>query len=46
MTDERMAQLRNEMLLREANYNKTFSNGGLGERVLNVGSAMNAGGLV
>lgn len=36
-----MQKMRSEMLLREANYNKTFSNGGLGERVLNVGAAMN-----
>ncbi len=37
--EERMALLRNELLLREDNYNKHFRNGGLGERVLDVASA-------
>jgi hypothetical protein len=37
-----MAQLRGEMLLREENYNKHFRNGGLGERVLDVGLAAGA----
>jgi hypothetical protein len=40
--EERMQQLRSEMLLREESYNKHFKNGGMGERVLNVGAAMNA----
>lgn len=40
--EERMAQLRGEMLLREGNYNKHFRNGGVGEKVLDVGTAMNA----
>ncbi len=39
-SEERMAQLRSEMLLREENYNKHFRNGGLGEKVLDVGAAM------
>jgi hypothetical protein len=40
--EDRMAQLRGEMLLREENYNKHFRNGGLGERVLDVGLAAGA----
>ena len=40
--EERMTQLRREMLLREENYNKTFRNGGVGERVLGVDSAIGA----
>lgn len=35
-----MNQLRNEMLLREDNYNKHFRNGGKADKVLNVESAM------
>lgn len=41
-SEERMAQLRAELLLREENYNKHFRNGGVGEKVLSVGQAMNA----
>lgn len=41
-SEERMAQLRGEMLLREENYNKHFRNGGMGERVLDVGLAASA----
>eukprot|EP00198_Chlamydomonas_reinhardtii_P001640 XP_001690976.1 hypothetical protein CHLREDRAFT_188583 [Chlamydomonas reinhardtii] len=41
-SEERMAQLRAELLLREDNYNKHFKNGGAGEKVLNVDMAMNA----
>lgn len=37
---ERMMQLRNEMLLREDNYNKHFRNGGQAEKVLDVKGAM------
>lgn len=40
--EERMQQLRKELLLREDNYNKHFKNGGAGEKVLNVAGAMNA----
>lgn len=40
--EDRMAALRAEMLLREESYNKHFRNGGMGERVLNVGSAAGA----
>lgn len=40
--EERMAQLRAELLLREESYNKHFKNGGAGERMLNVGAALNA----
>jgi hypothetical protein len=40
--EERMQQLRAELLLREESYNKNFKNGGAGERALNVGSAINA----
>eukprot|EP00775_Hariotina_reticulata_P010893 gene10893-11047_t len=38
----RLHHLRNEMLLREENYNKHFRNGGVGEKVLDVGSAASA----
>ncbi len=38
----RLAELRNEMLLREDNYNKVFRNGGAGSKVLDVGNAMSA----
>ncbi len=41
-SEERMAQLRAELLLREENYNKHFKNGGAGEKVLNVDSALHA----
>lgn len=41
--EERMQQLRAELLLREDNYNKHFKNGGAGDKVLNVGSAMKSG---
>lgn len=41
-SEERMQQLRAELLLREENYNKHFKNGGAGEKVLSVGAAMNA----
>lgn len=37
---EQMVQLRNEMLLREDNYNKHFRNGGQAEKVLDVKGAM------
>ena len=37
-----MQQLRAELLLREESYNKTFRNGGMGEKVLNVGAAQQA----
>ena len=37
-----MATLRNEMLLREENYNQHFKNGGAGGKVLSVNAAMNA----
>jgi hypothetical protein len=40
--EQRMTQLRREMLLREENYNKHFRNGGVGERVLGVESAIGA----
>jgi hypothetical protein len=40
--EDRMAQLSGEMLLREENYNKHFRNGGMGERVLDVGLAAGA----
>lgn len=40
--EDRMAQLRGEMLLREENYNKHFRNGGMGQRVLDVGLAAGA----
>ncbi|GMH32716.1 hypothetical protein BSKO_00550 [Bryopsis sp. KO-2023] len=39
-SEERMNQLRNEMLLREDNYNKHFKNGGRAEKVLDVKGAM------
>lgn len=42
LIEERMAQLRGELLLREENYNKTFSNGGAGEKTLSVDKALNA----
>lgn len=32
-SEERMAKLRAELLLREENYNKHFKNGGAGEKV-------------
>lgn len=35
-SEERMAQLRAELLLREDNYNKHFKNGGAGEKVGDV----------
>lgn len=41
-SEERMQQLRAELLLREENYNKHFKNGGAGEKVLAVGAALNA----
>jgi hypothetical protein len=40
--ENRVIHLRNEMLLREENYNKHFRNGGVGERVLDVGGAASA----
>ncbi|KAG1679463.1 hypothetical protein FOA52_007755 [Chlamydomonas sp. UWO 241] len=44
--EERMVQLRKELLLREDNYNKHFKNGGAGEKVLNVDSALNGDSAV
>lgn len=44
--ETRLHHLRNEMLLREENYNKHFRNGGVGEKVLDVGSAASAHGEV
>jgi hypothetical protein len=41
-SEERMAALRAELLLREDNYNKHFRNGGAGEKVLAVGAALSA----
>ena len=41
-SEERMAKLRGEMLLREDSYNNHFKNGGAGARMLNANSAMNA----
>jgi hypothetical protein len=38
--EEKVNQLRREMLLREDNYNKHFRNGGAGEKVLGVDAAM------
>jgi hypothetical protein len=38
----RLGQLRGEMLLREETYNKRFSNGGAGARVLDVEAALGA----
>jgi hypothetical protein len=40
--EARVAELRNEMLLREDNYNKVFKNGGAGSKVLDVANAMSA----
>ncbi|KAK9810350.1 hypothetical protein WJX72_009243 [[Myrmecia] bisecta] len=42
LLEERLAQMRGELLLREENYNKTFSNGGAGEKALAVDKALNA----
>lgn len=41
-SEERMAKLRAEMLLREDNYNNHFKNGGAGAKMLNANTAMNA----
>mmetsp|Transcript_13940 Transcript_13940/g.37680 ORF Transcript_13940/g.37680 Transcript_13940/m.37680 type:complete len:170 (+) Transcript_13940:3-512(+) len=41
-SEERMAKLRAEMLLREENYNNHFKNGGAGTKMLNANAAMNA----
>lgn len=41
-SEERMAKLRAEMLLREENYNNHFKNGGAGTKMLNPSAAMNA----
>ncbi|GAX74041.1 hypothetical protein CEUSTIGMA_g1491.t1 [Chlamydomonas eustigma] len=41
-SEERMQQLRAELLLREETYNNHFKNGGAGEKVLNAGNAVNA----
>jgi len=38
--EEKLNQLRREMLLREDNYNKHFRNGGAGEKKLGVDAAM------
>ena len=40
--DNHLQQLRGELLLREENYNKTFANGGAGERTLSVNKAISA----
>jgi hypothetical protein len=40
--EARLAELRNEMLLREDNYNKVFKNGSAGSKVLDVANAMSA----
>ncbi|KAG1658430.1 hypothetical protein FOA52_009612 [Chlamydomonas sp. UWO 241] len=44
--EERMVQLRKELLLRGDNYNKHLKNGGAGEKVLNVDSALNGDSAV
>ena len=41
-SEEKLANMRSELLLREDNYNKTFSNGGAGQRALAVDKAMTA----
>ena len=41
-SEEKLANMRSELLLREDNYNKTFSNGGAGQRALAVDKAMAA----
>lgn len=40
--ERKMQRMHGELLLREDNYNKTFTNGGAGVTVLNVSQAMNA----
>ena len=41
-SEEKLANMRSELLLREDNYNKTFSNGGAGQRALAVDKAVTA----
>ena len=39
-SEDKLQQMRAELLLREDNYNKTFSNGGAGRRTLAVDKAL------
>lgn len=39
-SQDKLQQMRAELLLREDNYNKTFSNGGAGRRTLAVDKAL------
>ena len=39
-SENKLQQMRAELLLREDNYNKTFSNGGAGRRTLAVDKAL------
>ncbi len=40
LSEDKLQQMRAELLLREDNYNKTFSNGGAGRRTLAVDKAL------